>query len=139
MVAETDEGLHPVAAELAGRPNYAAFTTLMPDGRPQTQITWVDAAGKYVLVNTETGHQKFRNARRDPRVTVTVWDANNPYRYAEIRGEVVEVVTGAEAREHIDKLSIKYHGGPYGRPIRSERVMLKISPRRQVVNDPRSG
>lgn len=139
MTTEINEELHPTVLELAGGPNYAAFTTLMPDGHPQTQITWVDAEDGHVLVNTETGHQKFRNVRRDPRVTVTVWDRENPYRYAEIRGEVVEEVAGPEAREHIDQLSIKYHGGPYGRSIQSERVVLKISPRRQVVNDPQFG
>jgi len=139
MAAGDREGLDPVVLELAGGPNYAAFTTLMPGGHPQTQVTWVGTDGAQLLIKTQTHHQKYRNARRDPRVTVTIWDAQNPYRYAEVRGEVVGVQAGPEARSHIDELSIKYHGGPYGRPIDSERVVLRISPLRQVVSAPQFG
>jgi hypothetical protein len=75
--------------------------------------------------------QKFKNVERDPRVTVTIVDAGNPYHYAEVRGEVVEKLLGNSAREHIDKLSEKYTGGPYANEIQSERVLLKIAPTRQ--------
>ncbi|HEU0170041.1 MAG TPA: PPOX class F420-dependent oxidoreductase, partial [Acidimicrobiales bacterium] len=60
-------------------------------------------------------------------------DAANPYSYGEVRGEVVETVTGPEARAHIDALSQKYMGTDYGNPIQSERVILKVAPRRQFV------
>lgn len=46
----------------------------------------------------------------DPRVTVTILDRTNPYRFAEVRGQVVETVGGEEARRHIDELSHKYNG-----------------------------
>ncbi len=114
---------------LAGR-NFAALTTLLSDGQPSTHIMWVDADGDQVIINTEVGRQKFRNVKRDPRVVVTVFDAENPYRYAEIRGRVVGTVTGSEAREHIDRLSEKYTGGPYANPIGTERVILQIEPER---------
>jgi hypothetical protein len=60
-------------------------------------------------------------------------DKNNPYHFAEVRGEVVERVKGPEARAHIDKLSQKYRGVPYQTPIQSERVILRIAPKRQFV------
>jgi hypothetical protein len=53
-----------------------------------------------------------------------------------VRGEVVGITRGPEAREHIDKLSHKYHGRPYGTKIRSERVILRIAPFRQVIRMP---
>ena len=62
---------------------------------------------------------------------VTIIDAANPYHYAEVRGRVVGEVTGPAARDHIDMLSQKYIGGPYGMPITSERVILQIAPERQ--------
>lgn len=143
VVAANSAGLEPVALELARGANYAAFTTLMPDGSPQTHLTWVGEEGGDLLVNTQTHHQKYRNVLRDPRVAVTVWDQDNPYRYAEVRGEVVEAVGGAEAREHIDELSLKYHGALYGRRIESERVservILHVRPHRQVINAPGFG
>lgn len=112
---------------MATAKNFAALTTLMPDGQPQTQLMWVHADDDHVLINTEIGRQKFRNVERDPRVTVTVFDAANPYRYVEARGRVDTTVGGDEARADIDQLSQKYTGGPYGNPIQTERVVLKIA------------
>jgi PPOX class probable F420-dependent enzyme len=117
--------------ELATGRNFAAFTSLFRDGTPQTHPMWVDADDEHVMVNTETGRQKYRNIKRDPRATIMIWDQDGPYRYAEVRGEVVEIITGAEARAHIDKLSQKMTGQPYGFPIQTERVILKIKPHRQ--------
>lgn len=111
---------------LATADNFAALTTLMPDGQPQTQLMWVHADDEHVLINTEVHRQKFKNTERDPRVTVTVFDKENAYRYVEARGRVVGTVRGEEARTDIDDLSQKYMGSPYGNPIQSERVILQI-------------
>ncbi|HEX8581674.1 MAG TPA: TIGR03618 family F420-dependent PPOX class oxidoreductase, partial [Acidimicrobiales bacterium] len=86
---------------LAEGPNFAAFTTLLPDGTPMTHVMWVAADEEHVLINTEVHRQKYRNVRRDPRVTVTIIDHENPYHFAEVRGTVVDTVTGPEARASI--------------------------------------
>jgi len=132
----SDHKLDPKIYELARGRNFAALTTMLPDGHPQTQVMWIDADEVHLLVNTEVHRQKFRNVERDPRVTVMIWDQQDPYRFGEVRGEVVEKVRGPEAREHIDSLSQKYHGKPYGTKVQSERVILRIAPRRQVVRSP---
>ncbi len=123
------------ARELATGKNFAALTTLLPDGQPMTQVMWVDADDDHILINTEVARQKFKNVTRDPRVTITIIDANNPYRYAEIRGRVTDTVTGPPARSHIDTLSEKYTGGPYDpNMISSDRVIVRIAPERVRVN-----
>jgi PPOX class probable F420-dependent enzyme len=127
---------HPMVLELGRGQNFAALTTLLPGGHPQTQVMWVDANEQHLLINTEVHRQKFRNVERDPRVTVTIWDKEDPYRFVEVRGEVVEKVKGQEARKHIDELSQKYRGKPYQTQIRSERVVLRIAPLRQVIRIP---
>jgi PPOX class probable F420-dependent enzyme len=105
--------LHAMVLELARGQNFAALTTPLPNGHPQTQVMWVDADHQRLLINTEVHRQKFRNVERDPRVTVMIWDNEDPSRFVEVRGEVVEKVKGPEARRHIDELSQKYRGGPY--------------------------
>jgi hypothetical protein len=95
---------------------------------------WVDADDDYVLINTEVHRTKFKNVQLNPKATVTVMDASNPYHYVEVRGRVVEVVRGPEARAHIDRLAEKYTGAPYANEIESERVILKIAPERLVVH-----
>ncbi|MGH9105527.1 MAG: PPOX class F420-dependent oxidoreductase [Acidimicrobiales bacterium] len=117
---------------LAKGKNFAALTTLLPGGQPMTHVMWVDADDDHLIVNTEVHRQKFKNLSRDPRVTVTVIDAGNPYHYAEVRGRVVEIVKGKQARDHIDELSQKYTGKPYDpSAIHSERALLRIAPERQ--------
>src|SRR5580704_6617882 len=125
--------LDDAARTLAKDKNFAVLTTLLPSGHPQTQVMWVDADDDYVLINTEVHRQKFHNVERDPRVTVTIIDAANPYHYAEVRGRVVDAVRGPEARSHIDQLSQKYMGVPYQGEIASERVILKIVPEHSRV------
>jgi len=123
------------ARSLAQGKNFAAFTTLLPSGQPMTHMMWVDADDEHILINTEVGRQKMKNVDRDPRVTVTVIDSANPYHYAEVRGRVVDVVRGTEARKHIDRLSNKYQGRPYDPDaIKTERVLLHIAPERQRTN-----
>ncbi len=130
----SDTELHPTALELARGQNFAAITTIMPDGLPQTQMIWVGTDGEHLLINTEVHRQKFLNVDRDPRITVMIRDEENPYRYAEVRGEVVEKVRGQEARDNIDELSQKYNGEPYPpENIKTERVLLRIAPRRQTI------
>ena len=125
--------LHDKVRALAEGPNFAALTTLMPDGQPQTHVMWVGCDDDHIIINTEVHRRKFKNVEADPRVTVAIWDAENAYDFAEVRGRVVETITGPEARASIDALSRKYTGGDYAPEIQSERVILRIAPDRQVT------
>ena len=80
---------------------------------------WVDADDDQLLINTEIHRAKYKAIQQHPEVTVTIWDAANPYRYAEVRGRVVGEVRGDEARAHIDTLSQRYLGHDYRRRSRA--------------------
>ncbi len=111
--------------------NFATIAVQLPNGQIACHLMWVDANDEQLLVNTEIHRAKYRAIQQHPEVTVTVWDAANPYRYAEVRGRVVGEVRGDEARTHIDTLSERYLGHEYRAPIQSERVVLRIAPIRQ--------
>lgn len=115
--------------DLFNKRAFAALTTLMPDGSPQTTPVWVDSDGEYVIFNSAKGRQKDRNVRRDPRVALAIVDPDNPYRYLEVRGKVAEITEhGADA--HIDKMAKKYLGQdkyPY-RQGGEVRVIYKVRP-----------
>jgi len=115
--------------DLFNKRAFASLGTLMPDGRPQVTPVWVDLDGDYVIFNSAKGRQKDRNVRRDPRVALAIIDPDNPYRYLEIRGRIVEITEeGADA--NIDKLAKKYLGVdkyPY-RQGNETRVIYKIQP-----------
>jgi PPOX class probable F420-dependent enzyme len=115
--------------DLFNKKAFASLTTLMPDGSPQTTPVWCDTDGEHVIFNSAKGRQKDRNVRRDPRVAMAIIDPDNPYRYLEIRGKVVEITEqGADA--HIDKMAKKYMDKDKY-PLRQPgevRVLYKIRP-----------
>jgi PPOX class probable F420-dependent enzyme len=116
------------AVRLAKGKNLATVVTLMPDGQPQALLTWVDTDGEYVLVNTEPQRQRAKNVAKDPRITVLIHSAENPWDWSEVRGHVAGTITGEEARRHIDKLSRRYVGTDYRNPIGPHgRVILKVA------------
>ena len=126
--------LHPTTLELAQGANFAAITTALPGGDFQNHYIWVGTDGERLFVNTEVHRQKFKNVQRDPRVTLTIRDEQDPYRYAEVRGEVVETVGGQKAGDRIDDRSQKYNGETYPpEQIKTERVTLWIVPSRQTA------
>jgi PPOX class probable F420-dependent enzyme len=114
--------------DLLQKKAFAHLATLMPDGQPQVTPVWFDYDGKNLLFNTAVGRQKDKNLQRDGRVTMTISDPDNPYRYLEVRGHVVErTLNGADAS--IDKLAHKYLGQnyPYRQPG-EVRVIYRIAP-----------
>jgi len=108
---------------------FAHLATVGKDGAPQSTPVWVDYDGVHVRVNTARGRVKDRNLRRTPRVALSVLDPDNPYRYLQVRGRVVEMTEqGADA--HIDALAKKYLGRdtyPFRQPG-EVRVIVKIAP-----------
>ena len=123
--------LSPGAVKLLEEKQIAQLATVMPDGSPQLTPVWIDVEpdGSHVLVNTAEGRVKTRNVERDPRVALSVVDSQNPYRYAIVRGEIVER-RHEGADEHIDKLSKQYLDKdiyPFRTPD-MQRVILRIKP-----------
>jgi PPOX class probable F420-dependent enzyme len=92
---------------LTGKKAFASLATLMPDGTPQVTPVWFDWDGKNLIFNSARGRQKDKNVRRDSRVTMTIIDPENPYRYIEVRGRVTDI-TQEGAAAHIDKMAKKY-------------------------------
>jgi PPOX class probable F420-dependent enzyme len=106
--------------------NQAHVATLLPDGAPHSVPVWVGVEGDRVAFLTSPNSRKARNLERDPRVCVSVTDADRPFTMAGVRGRVTERLEGDAAWQIIDRISRKYTGGPY--PVREDRVVFLIEP-----------
>jgi PPOX class probable F420-dependent enzyme len=107
--------------------NFATIATVNPDGGPQSSIVWVKRDGDTLLYSTTRGRRKERNHRRDPRISVSIFETENPYNYVEIRGTVE--LTEEGGRELIDELSHKYLGKDYpAEPEDTARVVVRVIP-----------
>ncbi|MDI2131781.1 PPOX class F420-dependent oxidoreductase [Yinghuangia seranimata] len=124
--------LTDAARALIDAPNFATMATIQPDGRPQLSVVWLKTDGDDVLVSTVKGRRKHLNIVADPRVTLLVYPASDPYRYVEVRGTAT--LEDAGAPELIQELSHRYDGKPFreGNPD-NERVIVRIAPDRIVT------
>ncbi|MEV6009876.1 PPOX class F420-dependent oxidoreductase [Streptomyces sp. NPDC051976] len=111
--------------------NFATVATIQPDGRPQLSVVWVKRDGDEVLFSTLEGRRKHLNLVRDPRITLLVYPADNPYAYLEVRGTATLV--SENAPELIEELSQKYTGEPFRKEgPEAVRVIVRVAADRVV-------
>jgi PPOX class probable F420-dependent enzyme len=114
---------------LQQKKTFAHLATVMKDGSPQVTPVWFDYTNGRVRVNTAKGRVKARNMQEGSRIALSILDPDNPYRYLQIRGQVVRA-TEEGASAHIDSLAKKYLGKdkyPFSQPG-EVRIMYEIEP-----------
>jgi PPOX class probable F420-dependent enzyme len=108
-------------------PNFATVATLGPAGQPQSSVVWMDRDGDAVVLSITADKQKARNLARDARVSVAVFDRENPYHSVEIRGTADLVEDPDKALP--ERLSRKYLGqSPPPEPAEVVRLVVRITP-----------
>ena len=123
-------GLTDAQTEFLANPFVGAVTTLRKDGSPHTTVVWVDYDDGTVRFNTAVGRAKERHLRDDPRVSVTVVDPSNAYKWVSVTGRGELTTDGAD--EHINKLTKKYIDKdeyPFRGPG-EQRIMIRVTPER---------
>jgi len=109
-------------------PYVGVATTLREDGSPHSTVVWVDLEDGVVSFNTASGRAKPRHLEHDPRVSLTVVDPNDPYKWVSVSGRAELTTEGADPQ--IDKLAKKYLGKdeyPFRNPS-EQRLKVRITP-----------
>jgi PPOX class probable F420-dependent enzyme len=91
---------------LDGRYN-AVLSTVMPDGQPQVTPVWFMVEDGAIFLNSMARFRKTKNMRRNPLVTLLIYNPANPLHNLEIRGRVVDMT---EDRAHLDRMTQHYLG-----------------------------
>jgi PPOX class probable F420-dependent enzyme len=113
---------------------FAYLGLTLENGSIQVNPVWCDHDGTHVLINSAQGRAKDKAMRANPAVTLCISDPDNPYRYLEVRGKVVDITTEG-ADEHIDALARKYMDVdkyPYHKQ-EEVRVIYRIAPERALA------
>lgn len=127
--------------DLLQRPICGVFTTIGPDGQPQSSLVWVDIdVDGCARINTTLERQKGRNPVANPKVSLLVVDPGNTTRFIQIRGDADLVTDGAVA--HLDELTRaytrhrRYYGGicPVEQQSDETRVICRIRARRVTLD-----
>jgi PPOX class probable F420-dependent enzyme len=104
--------LPPEVDELLRRPNPAVVASVRPDGSPHSVATWYLWDGERILLNMDESRARLAFLRHEPRVSLTVLDAESWYSQVNLDGRVAELV-GDERLEDIDRLALRYTGRPF--------------------------
>lgn len=111
------------AIAMLRKPNPAIIATLRSDGQPVTAATWYLWDDGRVLVNMDEGRVRLNHVRNDPRISLTVTDAENWYTHVTIIGRVAELKAD-EGLVDIDRCAQHYLGKPYPERNRSRITAL---------------
>ncbi|MGD2058687.1 MAG: PPOX class F420-dependent oxidoreductase [Anaerolineales bacterium] len=108
---------------------FAILATIMDDGTPQATPIWFNVVDGKITINTARGRVKEHNMSARPDIALAILDPDDPYRYMQMRGRVVDE-SEENARRHIDELAGKYTGEADYKNYQGEtRVKYTIEPR----------
>lgn len=116
-------------AEILDKPAFASVATIGPNGEPQNNPVWFGWDGSRIRFSQTTTRQKYRNVRANPHVALSILDPDDPYRYLEVRGVVVDVEDDPDLA-FINSMAHKYLGldrYPWHQPG-DERVVVVVEP-----------
>lgn len=105
--------------------NFVTIATVDPDGGPQTSIVWAGLDGDDVVFSTIKGRRKYDNLVRSPRISAIVYDAADPYHYAEVRGRATFVDDPGGSL--LQEMAQKYEGRSWPDSDPANRVIVRIS------------
>ncbi|WP_426574636.1 PPOX class F420-dependent oxidoreductase [Aquihabitans sp. McL0605] len=118
--------LPPSHADLLDLPVSAHLGTVRPDGAPQVSEMWFVWDGEVVRFTHTNNRQKFKNFAHEPRVSFSIADPDDPYRFLEVRGVVESIEPDPNADFYVS-LQERY-GFSIGRGDAPVRVVVTVRP-----------
>ncbi|HEY9288884.1 MAG TPA: PPOX class F420-dependent oxidoreductase [Candidatus Dormibacteraeota bacterium] len=128
MSQHATASLSPAVQALAAKPSLLIMATKRSDGSIQLNPIWFEFRDGLIVVNSNTRRSWPRNLQRDREATMLIVDPEVSDRYAQIRGQLVDV-TPDPAVEVIDRLARRYTGEKF-RALEpgEERITMRLKP-----------
>ncbi len=114
-------------ADLLEGANYGHLGTIRPDNSVQVNPMWFEFDGENIRFTHTTKRAKFRNLQLNPSMSLSVIDPENPFRYIEVRGRLIDTVADPDGVFYV-RLGKRYgNPGQLPPPDRADRVILVMS------------
>jgi len=99
-------------SRILSAPVFAHLGTVRPNGEVQVNPMWFefDPEAQTIRFTHTTTRAKFRNLQANPRMTLSMTDPENPFKYVEVRGRLADVVPDPEGAMYV-RLGQRY-GNP---------------------------
>ena len=115
--------------DLLERPLIAVLATRRRDGSPLLSPVWHEWRDGAFHVMTSHDNAKAKHIRRDPRVSLVVYEPDPPWRGVEVRGEATLVTEGA--KETAKRIAVHYLGDFFGSAYAEEGgndTIIRLAP-----------
>ncbi len=104
----------------------AVVSTVRPDGSPHAASTWYLWDGERVMLNMDRSRKRLAFLERDPRLALTVVDADNWGRSVTLIGAIDEFRPDPDLAD-IDRLALRFQGYTFEARVRdSVTAMMRI-------------
>lgn len=101
-------------------PRFATIATIDPNGGPRQAVIWYTLDGDEIVMNSAVGRRWPSNLVRDPRMSFSVIDEADGYRWVGITGVVTVVEDQPTAQADIAGMARRYHADD---PDEAERII----------------
>lgn len=113
--------------DLLERPLYGALATVGRHDTAQVSPMWFELIDGTIRFTHTTKRAKYRNLQRNPSMSLTVFDPENPYRHIEVRGRLAEALPDPTGGFY-QRLSRRYGTADPAAPSdAADRVILVMS------------
>jgi PPOX class probable F420-dependent enzyme len=126
-MTETSASIPDELRHLIEQPLFGTLGTVRPDETVQVNPMWFEFDGQHLRFTHLTTRAKYRNLQRNPAMAFAIIDPDEPHRYLELRGKLVDTIPDPEG-EFFVRLG-KLYGNPDQRPPadKADRVILVMS------------
>lgn len=121
------DDIPPRFRRLLELPLFGHLGTVRPDGTVQVNPMWFEFDGEHVRFTHTSKRQKFRNLQKNPSMSLSMTDPDEPTRYLEVAGRLVDVIEDPTGDFYV-RLGKRYgNPGQTPPPDSADRVILVMS------------
>jgi len=110
---------------------FVSIATLDPDGGPRQAVVWYRLDGDDIVINSAIGRRWPANLLRDPRISLTIVDASDGYRWVGLTGIDTAIRDQPTAQADIAEMVRRYHADD---PAKAERLIANRFERQQRIS-----
>jgi PPOX class probable F420-dependent enzyme len=111
--------------------HFASISTIDPDGKPRPAVVWYLVDGDELVLNSRVGRRWPTNLLRDPRISISVLEGVDGYRWVGFVGDARAVTNQAIAQADIARMARRYHADE---PEVAERLVRERFERQERIS-----
>lgn len=123
--------LTPRVRDFVAGTRFVSVATVDPDGGPRQAVVWYRLDGEDIVLNSAIGRRWPANLQRDQRISLTIIDADDGYRWVGLTGTVTVIREQATAQADIAEMARRYHGDD---PAKAERLITDRFQRQERIS-----